>query len=94
MDMSQDSEDIIEVVSLEKKPKVRLDYLDIAKGLAIFIVVIGHVAEAFDVPYYRVVIYTFHMPLFFIVSGAITKRHKHIEKYNLHNFLEFVKKTS
>lgn len=92
MDMSQDGEDIIEVVSLEKKPKVRLDYLDIAKGLAIFIVVIGHVAEAFDVPYYRVVIYTFHMPLFFIVSGAITKRHKHIEKYNLYNFLEFVKK--
>ncbi len=88
----EETEDIIETVSLQKRPKVRLDYLDIAKGLAILLVVIGHVPEAFDSPLYRVAIYTFHMPLFFIVSGAVTSRHSHFEKYNWKNFGEFVKK--
>lgn len=84
-------EDVIEVVS-KANQKVRLDYLDIAKGIAIFLVVIGHVPDSFDAPFYRIVLYTFHMPLFFMVSGAVTKRHSHIEKYNLKNFLEFLKK--
>lgn len=90
-ELNEEVEDIIEVVPL-KKQKVRLDYLDIAKGLAIYLVAIGHVPEAFDAPLYRVAIYTFHMPLFFIVSGVVTKRHSHFEKYNLKNFLEFLKK--
>ncbi len=88
----EETEDIIETVSLQKRPKVRLDYLDIAKGLAIFLVVIGHVPDSFDAPFYRVVLYAFHMPLFFIVSGAVTRRHSHFEKYNWENFGEFVKK--
>ena len=53
------------------KKRIRLDYLDIAKGIAILFVVIGHVPDAFDAPLYRVVLYTFHMPLFFIVSGWV-----------------------
>lgn len=91
-EISLENEDIIEVVPLGKKPKIRLDYLDIAKALTIYIVVIGHVPDSFDAPFYRMVMYTFNMPLFFIVSGAVTKRHSHFEKYNLKNFLEFVKK--
>lgn len=69
-----------------------MDYLDIAKGITIFLVVIGHVPDSFDAPFYRIVLYTFHMPLFFMISGAVTKRHSHIEKYNLMNFIEFLKK--
>lgn len=91
-ELKNEYDDIVETVPVDKQQKVRLDYLDIAKGIAIFLVVVGHVTEAFDVPFYRVVIYAFHMPLFFIVSGSVTKRHRHIEKYNLKNFLEFLKK--
>lgn len=51
----------------------RIDYLDIAKGLAIFLVVMGHVALVFDTPFWRLAIYAFHMPLFFLVSGTVAK---------------------
>ncbi len=52
----------------------RLDSLDIAKGIAIFLVVMGHAALVFDTPWWRVAIYSFHMPLFFLVSGAVAGR--------------------
>lgn len=54
--------------------KKRLDYLDIAKCLTIVLVIIGHVAGNVDDPFYRCAIYYFHMPLFFIVSGIVTKK--------------------
>ena len=48
--------------------------LDIAKGLAIICVVLGH-SEELGVPTSLVnAIFTFHMPLFFIVSGYFTRR--------------------
>ena len=87
-----ENKNTVEEVYLKKAAKPRLDYLDIAKGIAIFLVVIGHVANPQDAPYYRMVIYTFHMPLFFLVSGSLTKRHSHYEKYNLKNLGIFVKK--
>lgn len=46
---------------------MRIDWIDIAKGIAILLVIIGH-----TVPYdsaTRNVIYSFHMPLFFLLSG-------------------------
>ena len=47
---------------------------DIAKGFAIICVVLGH-SEGLGVPTDLVnVIFTFHMPLFFIVSGYFTRR--------------------
>lgn len=57
--------------------KGRIRYYDIAKGIAILAVIIGHsilIADAF-VPQERISItiyhicFTFHMPLFFIISG-------------------------
>ena len=47
--------------------KERIEWIDIAKGLAIMVVVIGHTVpfESFA----RNVIFSFHMPLFFILSG-------------------------
>lgn len=45
----------------------RLDYLDIAKGIGILLVIIGHcLADADNLDIW---IYSFHMPLFFILSG-------------------------
>ena len=53
----------------------RLEWLDVAKGLAIILVVLGHSAQYYLYPdYYQSsvmwrIIYSFHMPLFFILSG-------------------------
>lgn len=49
--------------------KTRLDYLDMVKGVGIFFVVLGHI-EYISTPL-RVWISSFHMPLFFIVSGIL-----------------------
>lgn len=45
---------------------VRLQYVDVAKGIGILLVVIGHM---FPVHSIVASIYSFHMPLFFILSG-------------------------
>lgn len=54
---------------MDIKAKDRLDFLDICKGLGILLVILGHIYE----PNSRVGIwiYSFHMPLFLIVSGIL-----------------------
>ncbi|WP_293882162.1 acyltransferase family protein [Sphingomonas sp.] len=62
----------------------RLDWLDIARGIGIVLVATGHAlggiidspmgAGRGDVRTAFFVIYTFHMPLFFILSGAMVAR--------------------
>lgn len=57
--------------------KKRLDYFDIAKGIGVFLVLIGHLQgpEIFQYsPFILPVcewIFSFHMPFFFIVSGML-----------------------
>lgn len=57
--------------------KQRLEVLDIAKGMAIFLVVLGHVVAGRRPEgneWYgtlQVLIYNFHMPFFMILSGAV-----------------------
>lgn len=50
----------------------RLQWLDIAKGIAILSVIIGHISIIPWEPY-RKIIFSFHMPLFFIAAGYTTK---------------------
>lgn len=73
------------------KQRTRLDYLDIAKCITIFLVIIGHVAGNTDAPFYRCVIYYFHMPLFFIVSGVVIRKHQ-TTKYDLQHYKTFLSK--
>ncbi|MBO4903855.1 MAG: acyltransferase family protein [Lachnospiraceae bacterium] len=47
----------------------RLDHLDMVKGIGIFLVVLGHMEDISTGT--RVWISSFHMPLFFIVSGIL-----------------------
>ena len=57
--------------------KERLDYIDKARGILIILMVIGHVWQSgpvFDV------IYAFHMPAFFIISGILMQHTKSCEK--------------
>lgn len=59
----------------------RLDYLDVAKGIAILTVILGHVGIIGDIGpkglfYMRkidILFYIFHMPIFFIISGYLFK---------------------
>jgi fucose 4-O-acetylase-like acetyltransferase len=48
------------------EPRARLDWVDALKGIGILAVIVGHVWSRGPV---RDVIYTVHMPLFFILSG-------------------------
>lgn len=51
----------------------RFDYLDIAKGIGILLVVMGHNDFSLISPYFFKLIYAFHMPLFFFMSGIFFK---------------------
>ena len=52
----------------------RLDYIDIAKGLGILTVVWGHIMTSGVT---HEVIYAFHMPLFFFLSGMLFRSEKY-----------------
>ena len=47
----------------------RIEYIDIARGIGILLVVMGHNDFALVSPFAYKVIYSFHMPLFFFLSG-------------------------
>ncbi|MBM7655465.1 acyltransferase family protein [Neobacillus cucumis] len=51
----------------------RLDWLDIGKGLGMLLVMLGHAAIPTPLKTY---IYTFHMPLFFFLSGYLYNKDK------------------
>ena len=55
----------------------RLNYIDICKAFGIILVVLGH---TYGIPknVYNV-IYSFHMPLFFILSGFVHNKNKNVE---------------
>ena len=47
----------------------RVEYIDIARGIGILLVVMGHNDFSLVSPFAYQVIYSFHMPLFFFLSG-------------------------
>lgn len=55
-----------------EKPS-RIQFIDIAKGIAIILMVIGHM-PGID-PVFRAVIFSFHMPLFIIANGYFIKEY-------------------
>ena len=61
----------------------RVDYLDYSKGIAIILVVLGHICSEGNIKTY---IYSFHMPLFFIISGYL------FNYSNVKSFKEFINK--
>lgn len=53
--------------------KKRIELIDLAKALTIFLVILGHTASIEEAPLYARIIYTFHMPLFFFLAGLSIK---------------------
>ena len=54
--------------TIEKPKRTRIAWIDALRGIAMYFVVLGHTFPVPDVPL-RMWIYSFHMPLFFLVSG-------------------------
>jgi acyltransferase len=54
-----------------KRVKNRIEWVDTAKGLGIVLVVLGHALPGSEMP--ATVIWSFHMPLFFFLSGFTAK---------------------
>jgi len=58
--------------------------IDIAKGIAILLVIVGHL----EIPYVDAFIFSFHMPIFFIISGMFFRDRDGIIKTK---FLKYAK---
>lgn len=59
--------------------KERIKWIDILRAIAIIFVVVGHTLTEGEVQTY---FYSFHIPLFFFISGMLLK----IKKKNLQHF--------
>lgn len=75
----------------------RLRYIDATRGFAIFLVVLGHVLNIgmnnYDENHFlHRLIYSFHMPLFFFLSGFVS--YKPLEKWSFLFFIDYIKRKS
>ena len=56
------------IVNMQK----RIEYIDTAKAIGILLVILGHCKFLYR-PELGIFIYSFHMPLFFVISGMFVK---------------------
>lgn len=59
-------------------PPERLLWMDLAKCIGIYLMIVGH-GPLLAHTYARTIIYSFHMPLFFIISGFFYKKYSFID---------------
>ena len=62
--------------------KKRIVWLDIIKGFLILTVMLGHISQTPE--WFKIWIYSFHLPLFFFLSGVTLS----IEKYDFKSFVK------
>ena len=55
----------------------RIRYIDIAKGVSIILMIIGHLYTPYGIGY---IIYSFHIPFFFIISGYFFSSKQNLRK--------------
>jgi len=58
---------------MEETKKIKLYWADSAKGIGVILVILGHLLYQSNLQVLNRVIYSFHMPLFFILSGYLQK---------------------
>ena len=57
--------------------KRRIEYLDVAKGIGILLMIAGHI---YANTWFQIVVYSFHMPLFLLISGILLNETGVIQK--------------
>lgn len=57
----------------QNPPSPRIAFLDVAKGIGILLVILGHNSVKAAVPGMEKFIFSFHMPFFFLLSGMLFK---------------------
>ncbi len=70
----------------------RVDEIDVAKGIGIFLVVLGHIVP--ENTYLRAIIYSFHMPLFFFLNGLVAKKQYSFNQNKTERKNNFIKSNS
>lgn len=51
--------------------QTRIEWIDIVKGIGLLCVILGHLSAPNQIA--RILVYSFHMPLFFFISGYLYK---------------------
>ncbi len=69
----------------------RISYLDSLKGILIISVIIGHSNVNLIIPHLTQTIYSFHMPLFFILSGFFLHRKENIFNHLKKSYKAYIK---
>lgn len=72
-------------------PVSRIGHIDIAKGIGIILVVMGHNDFALISSFAHKLIYSFHMPMFFFISGMFFKPDTPFCMYVCHRFNKVLK---
>lgn len=63
---------------MELRTSNRIAWVDVAKGMGIFLIVLGH---ALQTGFIRQVIFSFHVPFFFFLAGLTYKREANIFQF-------------
>ena len=61
------------------KSKSRVQWIDICKGIAIILMILGHIKG--KPPAFNKVIYSFHLPLFYIINGYLIRNYNIAEGF-------------
>ncbi len=54
--------------------KERIEYIDATKAICMLLVILGHCYWTAKIPHLSGAIYSFHMPMFFVISGFFIKK--------------------
>ena len=74
-----------------KMKKNRIDYIDIARGLAIMLIVVGHIInKSMHTSLLIKIIYSFHVALFFLISGYLFNSNKKITEFAKNKFIRLM----
>ncbi len=66
--------------------KKRIEWVDVVKGMAVPLIILGHTAQSQLIISY---VYSFHMPLFFLLSGYTSSRATNWKTFGKHILKDF-----
>ncbi len=66
---------------MESKVK-RNNYLDIAKGISIISIIIGHL----DIEIINRIVFTYHIPVFLLITGCFISEKRSVKEFAINRF--------